>query len=160
LNPYTGVLSVIANQILNNDVVEMYEDGGQTRDLVNVEDVADAHYLASLLDFSEFTAINIATGKMSRLDEVCKKMIEILCPDKKLIFNGKHRMGDVYEVGADNSLARKVLGWIPKHNIVDDIKVYCGYIHANRELFTVGNTIKQENEIITRYNLVRDTNGS
>ena len=41
LNPYTGVLSIFAQQILNNTIPEIYEMGNPARDFVCIDDVVD-----------------------------------------------------------------------------------------------------------------------
>lgn len=156
LNPYTGVLSVIANQLLNNDKVEMYEDGSQTRDLINVEDIAEAHFVASRKNLKQtlFIPINIATGVSTDLLYIAERMRDLLAPEKKIIFNGKHRAGDVMHVDSDISLMINFLEWYPKYDIDTDIIEYCSYIEKNREKFTVRNTIKEEQTKIERLGLI------
>ncbi len=46
-NPYTGVIAIFCTRLLNNQPPIMYEDGGQTRDLCFVEDIARANLLAA-----------------------------------------------------------------------------------------------------------------
>ena len=42
-NPYTGILSVFASNILNGKPPIVFEDGNQLRDFIYVEDVARAN---------------------------------------------------------------------------------------------------------------------
>ena len=46
LNPYTGILSVFSTRILNNNDIDIYEDGMQSRDFVYIDDVVDGTALA------------------------------------------------------------------------------------------------------------------
>ena len=46
-NPYTGVIAIFCTRLLNHQPPIMYEDGGQTRDLCFVEDIARANLLGS-----------------------------------------------------------------------------------------------------------------
>lgn len=156
LNPYTGVLSIIANQLINNDKVELYDTGEQTRDLIHVEDVAEAHFLASRLEnFSGFTPINIGTGKSHSIKSIAYLMEHLISNrTKDIVFNGKRRSGDIRHMMADISLAKKLLGWEPKHNLVEDIKAYCKYVLYNKEKFMV-NTVKEEQENIIRKGLLK-----
>ena len=46
-NPYTGVIAIFCTRLLNDQPPVMYEDGGQTRDLCFVEDIARANLLVA-----------------------------------------------------------------------------------------------------------------
>jgi dTDP-L-rhamnose 4-epimerase len=89
----------------------VFEDGGQRRDFVHVEDVAAAN-LAALFDADGVDgALNVASGHPITLCE----MAEILCEsDGRGIrpeIVGGYRLGDVRHVVADPSLARRALGF-------------------------------------------------
>src|SRR5262249_7478978 len=45
-NPYTGILSIFSNLIMENRPINVFEDGTESRDFVFVEDVAEATALA------------------------------------------------------------------------------------------------------------------
>lgn len=154
LNPYTGVLSIIANQCLNSEKIEIYDDGSQTRDLVHIDDVANAHFLASHTDIPGFMAMNIGTEISHSMMDIAVRIRDILAPDKEIVLEGVHRKGDIMHMKANTSRARKLLGWKPNHELYDDIQQYCAYVLANRERFTFGNTIKDENENILKKGLV------
>ena len=49
-NPYTGVIAIFCTRLLNRQPPIMYEDGGQTRDLCFVEDIARANLLVATTD--------------------------------------------------------------------------------------------------------------
>lgn len=158
LNPYTGVLSIIANQLLNSSKVTIYDDGSQTRDLINVEDVADALFAASRDKnlANMFTAINICTGKSMSMLEIAVKMRDILSPAKEIICTGTHRKGDVMHMAGDNTAAKVLLGWSPKHTLENDIIKYCNYIEKERDNFTLPNisTVELENINIRKMRLL------
>ena len=44
-NPYTGILSIFSTRILNNNQIEIFEDGLESRDFVYIDDVVDATFL-------------------------------------------------------------------------------------------------------------------
>ncbi len=87
------------------------KDGTNVRDYVQVEDLIDAHILA-LKHVME-------TNKYSNLEilEAAKKVTSIDIP----YTIGPRRGGDPDSLVADSSKARKVLGWKPKHENVDDV---------------------------------------
>lgn len=154
LNPYTGVLSIIANQCLNSDKISIYDDGSQTRDLIHIDDVADAHYKASNTKTNGISILNIGTGRSYSLMYIAEKIRDILSPGKEIVADGKHRKGDIMHMKADIRNAMSSLDWKPKHNLDDDIIEYCSYVQKNRGKFTTGNTIKEENSNIDKRGLV------
>lgn len=157
LNPLTGVLSIIANQIINNDKIELYDDGGQTRDLIEVKDVADAHFIASRVKLHDyFTAVNVGTGFSKPLNYIAKKMRDILSPDKKIVFNGLTRKGDIRHMYACTYFMQDFLNFWPKTKIDDGIVEYCEFIKKNWDKFKVGNTVKEENERIKKMGLINE----
>ena len=135
-NPYTGVLSVIANKIINSDSVQLYEDGEQSRDLVSAIDVAEAHWVASFLDNKNlFEAYNIGTGISISMKSVAVRMIELLDPDKKLVFTNEYRNGDIKHSLANCEKFMKATGWSPRLRIDDAIVQYCDFIKLNWKKF-------------------------
>lgn len=135
-NPFTGVLSIIAAKILNNDKVELFEDGEQTRDLIHVKDVADAHYAATIAkNLKTFEAINIATGVSTTMKSIAEKMISIMSPNKPLVFDNTMRKGDIKHSKAEISKAKNLLNWWSKIKLEDSIVEYCDYVLKNEKLF-------------------------
>ncbi len=98
------------------------KDGTSIRDYIHVMDIADGHKLA--LDYlfennSEILYLNLGTGKGTSVLELldCYEKIN----DVKIPYCfSKKRPGDVPILIADNSKAKKVLGWEPLRTI-DDI---------------------------------------
>ncbi len=86
-------------------------DGTCLRDYVHVRDIADAHVIAAeMLMSGELPAvINIGTGKGSSVLEVVRTLLDLTGSSLEPEFV-KRRAGDIGELVADVSLARKVLG--------------------------------------------------
>lgn len=99
-------------------------DGTCIRDYIHIEDLAEAHYLSSKLmkkDFSKLLIINVGTAKgKSVLDVVntFSKVNNCNIPYKFL----NRRDGDVANLVADNSMAKRILGWAPRFSFVDMCK--------------------------------------
>jgi len=136
LNPYTGVLSIIANKLLNSDKVELFGDGNEYRDLVNVEDVANAHFLATRYEWKGFDAMNVGSGSYETMRCTALEMRDMIDKSKEVIFNGKTRRGDVRGICADISKIKKKLNWVPEHSSVGKIQEYCQFIRENKEKYT------------------------
>lgn len=133
LNPYTGVLSLIANKILTSDIIELYEDGLQTRDLVHVKDVAKIHfYVSEFWPTQMFDTFNVGTGKSVSMLYVAEKMRDILAPGKKITINGKVRKGDIKNSSANIYKTCLTYSWHPTIDIDTGIEMYCNWIKANK----------------------------
>ena len=61
-NPYTGVAAIFASRLLNGRAPLIFEDGEQSRDFVDVRDVARALALALESEDAVGHAINVGTG--------------------------------------------------------------------------------------------------
>ncbi len=62
-NPYTGVIAIFCTRLLNGQQPVMYEDGGQTRDLCFVEDIARANLLVATTDKLDGLPVNAGSGR-------------------------------------------------------------------------------------------------
>lgn len=121
-NPYTGVLSIFAQQLLEGKTLNIYEDGEIVRDFVYVSDVVSAfHQLCELEQMPQET-VDIGSGKGASIIEVARTMIEALgLFGEHLTISGQFRPGDVRFAVADISAAERVLGWTPKVSLSDGI---------------------------------------
>jgi len=147
-NPYTGVLSVIMNKMLNSDCIELNEDGEQQRDLIHCDDIAELHYLVSNLTETEYmyNMYNVGTGTSYSMKEIALRMMDAFGYDGTLKFNGKLRSGDIKDSIADTSKTELCLNWKAKINLEDSIVKYCKYVDENRDKFITEDTCAKADE--------------
>jgi len=69
-NPYTGVIAIFCTRLLNGQPPVMYEDGGQTRDLCFVEDIARANLLAMESDKLDGLPVNAGSGSATSVRDL------------------------------------------------------------------------------------------
>ena len=98
-------------------------DGSCIRDYVHVSDIADAHvkalnYLVDKKNKKKTTVFNLGTGNGVSVLE-CIHSFEKVSKRKLDFVIGKRRDGDVVNIYANNSLAKKELNWIPKYSLDD-----------------------------------------
>ena len=98
-------------------------DGTCVRDYVNVEDLCDAHVLALryLENGGRTDFFNLGTNEGSTVKEVfaeCEKVTGRRIP---LTVEGR-RPGDPASLVADNTKAKKILGWAPKRDLAHSIR--------------------------------------
>lgn len=155
-NPFTGVLSIIGNKIINSDKVELFEDGKQTRDLIHADDCASAHVKASLIELeNNFEAFNTATGKSISMAYVAEKMIKIIDSSKKLVFNNQIRKGDIKNSYANVTKIKNLLNWESKIDLDKSIEEYSFFLIKNWDKFKTKDTCKEEQDKLTNLNLIK-----
>ena len=98
-------------------------DGTCIRDYVHVTDVAEAHINAAkyLLEGNESITMNLGTGRGHSILEMIQTLESVT--GKKVIYTvNPRRSGDADSLVADTTIAKKVLTYSPKYDIVDILK--------------------------------------
>ncbi|SEG10043.1 dTDP-L-rhamnose 4-epimerase [Thalassococcus halodurans] len=122
-NPYTGVLSIFAQQLLEGKTLNIYEDGEIVRDFVHVSDVVSAFHRLCELELVPQETADIGSGKGASILEVAQTMIEVLdLVGERLTISGQFRPGDVRHAVADISAAERYLDWKPQVSLSDGIR--------------------------------------
>lgn len=99
-SPYSGVLSIIADSLKNNELFSVYGDGKQTRDFIYVEDVIQALIIIMNSATALHTVYNIATGRETSLNDVLMVFGKIV--NRKINVEYKtERSGDIMRSVSD-----------------------------------------------------------
>lgn len=113
-NPYTGVLSIFAQQLLAGRDLAIYEDGRIARDFVYVDDVVEALLRAGDTDLVHGETIDIGMGEATTIIDVARWLMKALgLPQTRYRITGEFRVGDIRHACADINAARERLGWRP-----------------------------------------------
>jgi len=108
--PYAGVASIFRSRLASGLAPLVFEDGGQRRDFVHVDDIARANVFALTATVAPTGAFNVASGAPITLLEMAEALANAdgrsLTPE----ITGEFRLGDVRHVVADGSRARDELG--------------------------------------------------
>jgi dTDP-L-rhamnose 4-epimerase len=110
-NPYTGVAAIFASRLLNRRPPLVFEDGGQTRDFIEVRDVARACSLALESAAATGEAINVGTGTPTSVLEVAETLARGLELEIEPEVVGEYRAGDIRHCYADPRKADELLGF-------------------------------------------------
>ena len=97
------------------------KDGTCVRDFIHIMDLAEAHVLVLnylIKNEPQNLKLNIGTGNGFTVLEVVNTFMKEINLDFKYKFV-QRRQGDYPEVVADNSLAKFILKWEPKRNLLD-----------------------------------------
>lgn len=109
---YALVMGIFAHQRLSNEPMSIRGDGEQRRDFTYVGDVVNANILASIsANVGNGEVINIGNGDNRSVNQIAD-----------LIGGARINVAPVvepFQTLADNSLAKKLLGWEPTQKIED-----------------------------------------
>jgi dTDP-L-rhamnose 4-epimerase len=113
-NPYTGILAVFSNLARQNELIEIYEDGFESRDFIYIDDVVSATVKSALFDGKYIGAINVGSGVATSVMSVAQTIKNYFSSSSEIRVSGAFRVGDIRHNIADISLAHKVLGFVPR----------------------------------------------
>lgn len=113
-NPYTGVTAIFISRLKNNKPAVIFEDGLQTRDFISVHDVVEAFVLALEKKEANYQMFNIGSGEGTTILQIAQTLSLLLGKKDLIQINGQFRKNDIRHCFADNSKAKKLLGWKPK----------------------------------------------
>jgi len=112
-NPYTGILAVFSNLARQNQGIEIYEDGLESRDFVYIDDVVEAT-IRSINYSGQFVgALNVGSGQATSVMTVAQEIKAYFDSSSTIKVTGAFRMGDIRHNIADVSKLEQVLGFVP-----------------------------------------------
>jgi dTDP-L-rhamnose 4-epimerase len=115
--PYSGVAAIFRSALEKGEPPRVFEDGGQMRDFVHVDDVAAANLAAASAVSSAadgFTAVNVSSGRPISILEVATALCDARRDSSgsvSPVITGQYRSGDVRHIVADPGRAAEVLGF-------------------------------------------------
>ena len=110
-NPYTGVVAIFASRLLNGHAPLVFEDGLQSRDFVDVRDVARAVALALTGSGGDGEAFNVGSGRPRSVREIADTIARGLGVELEPELVGQYRAGDIRHCFADPAKAERLLGF-------------------------------------------------
>ncbi len=109
--PYSGVAAIFRSALEQGDPPQVFEDGGQVRDFVHVDDVAAANLVAvEAVSSSGFAAVNVCSGRPITIRKVAELLARGNGPAP--VVTGRYRLGDVRHVVASPERAKSELGFV------------------------------------------------
>jgi dTDP-L-rhamnose 4-epimerase len=110
--PYAGVASIFRSALERGEAPRVYEDGGQLRDFVHVDDVARANLLSveQVATRTGAAAFNVASGEPHTVGEMALTLAKAFGGPEPLV-TGQFRLGDVRHIVASPESAQHDLGF-------------------------------------------------
>ena len=115
-----GVVSIFVQKDLSDEVLNIYGDGTQTRDLMYVEDCAEFVVQAAHSDAANGEILNAGLGE----DITINDLAALVCKDTGRIqyVEHIHPQSEIPKLVCNYSKAKRLLGWEPKTSLIEGIE--------------------------------------
>jgi dTDP-L-rhamnose 4-epimerase len=123
-NPYTGILAVFSNLARQNQSIDIYEDGEESRDFVYIDDVVSATVESILYQGNFLGALNIGSGQAITVAMVAKEIKYFFNSTSAINVSGAFRMGDIRHNIADQKAAQEILSFKPKIQFKEGLRQF------------------------------------
>lgn len=110
-NPYTGVAAIFLSRLLNDKRPLVFEDGLQSRDFIDVRDIARCLRLAVEFQGGGVHTLNVGTGRPTSILKIARELGRLLGKPLEPELLQRFRAGDIRHCIADATRAREVLGF-------------------------------------------------
>lgn len=123
---YGNVIPIFAERMLRDREVIIFGDGEQTRDFVNVKDVARANYLAGT-SADAAGSFNLGSGSRVSITELARIMGSFVGKPVNVVY-GDTRPGDVRDSLAAIDAARDAFGFVPTVELESGLEEYLAWL--------------------------------
>lgn len=132
-NPYTGILAVFSNLARQNETIEIYEDGQESRDFVYIDDVIEV--TLRCVNYAEryVGALNVGSGNATSVLTVAKEVKAYFRSENPLVVTGAFRIGDIRHNIADISLATELLNFKPQTSFEQGLSNFLSWAKGQAE---------------------------
>jgi len=122
---YGNVIPIFAQRIFSNEPITIYGDGEQTRDFVNVKDVARANYLAAV-NGQASNVYNLGSGSSITINSLAEIMQAISRRDVGIQY-APPRPADVRHCKAQTTRVREGLGFEVSIGLTTGLQEYMNW---------------------------------
>lgn len=132
-----GFIAWFVRQALNGEVIELFGDGKQRRDLNYVDDVVDALLLAGVSEEAEGKVFNLGNHEIISLAEVAEEVIKLTGRGRAVgvPFPVERQLIDVGNCYCSYQKLEKLLGWRPRVGLRDGLRRTIEFYGRNREQY-------------------------
>jgi len=132
-NAYSGANRIFSLNLYLNKAPTIYEDGGQVRDYVNIQDVVRANLLVLDKDEADYQVFNVGGGKAYTVLEFYDIVRKVFEKDIDAKIPGVYRYGDTRHIFSDISKL-KFLGWEPRFTPEKSVADYRKYLEEQTDI--------------------------
>lgn len=109
-NPYTGILAIFSGLARSKSLIQIFEDGKESRDFIFIDDVVDTtwRFISEERDLSG--RYNVGTGERTTILQVANEIVRYFGSNAPISITGAFRQGDIRHNFADLSKTRAAIG--------------------------------------------------
>ncbi len=126
-----AVIAMIARSFIKQDPFEVWGDGTQVRNWTYVDDIVRGTILAAE-KIDDGTAVNLGTMERIRVIDAVNETLKYTGHKVQIKFLPHMPVGPLNRV-ADNSLAKKLLGWEPKYKFIEGLHKTIDWYYATKK---------------------------
>jgi dTDP-L-rhamnose 4-epimerase len=127
-NPYTGILSIFSNLLLNNQNVYVFEDGKESRDFIFIDDVVRALVMSLSINSGDYEIFNIGSGIKTSVFEIATALMNNYKSNSQIIINNQFRIGDIRHNFADKTKIDKYYSFAPEIDLKRGLERFCDWV--------------------------------
>jgi len=128
---YGNVIPIFAKRALSGTPITIFGDGEQTRDFINVRDVALANYRAATF-LDGVHVFNCGTGQSITINHLAALIQECAGSNVDTVYEAP-RLGDVRHCRADISRMHEKLGFVPSGDMKADLRAYLDWFRQDSQ---------------------------
>lgn len=126
---YGNVIPIFAKRIYANEPLIIFGDGEQTRDFLNVADVAQANYKG--MQYGNVTDVyNLGCGNVITINTLARMMLDIAGKDNEIV-HAPERPADVRHCKAETGKVSKDLGFKAEVDFATGLEEYMKWYRDN-----------------------------
>jgi UDP-glucose 4-epimerase len=126
---YAAAVPIFARRLLDGKPVTIYGDGGQTRDLVYVQDVVRANLAASTHPDAPGQIFNVCSGAEIRVIDLIETLMDLF-PNAPAPEFAPARQGDIYRSAGNPAKAAALLGFRAQTSLEQGLKSVVDWMKA------------------------------
>jgi dTDP-L-rhamnose 4-epimerase len=130
-NPYTGILAIFSNLARTGQLIQIFEDGQESRDFVYVEDVVRATAACLSPDVTGFETVNVGSNERASVLTVANGINVFIGNRSEIKITGAFREGDIRHGVADLTKARALLNYEPLWSFPDGLRKFLSWAMEN-----------------------------
>ncbi|HYF13584.1 MAG TPA: SDR family NAD(P)-dependent oxidoreductase [Phycisphaerales bacterium] len=152
-NAYSGACRIFCLSFHTGRAPDIYEDGKQVRDFVNIHDVVDANVLCLHDPRADYEMFHVGGDKACTVAEFASIVAEVFGVRGYVpVPSGKYRFGDTRHIYSDVSKLRR-LGWAPKRTTRESVEAYRAWLQSADNVEAI---LDYANKMMANMNVVRD----
>lgn len=133
-NPYTGILSIFTRLALQNEEINIFEDGLESRDFVYIDDVVSATINCLKSKQKGQHILNVGSGVPVNVLEVANEIVDYLKSKSEIKISATFREGDIRHNFADLKLIKEIIGFEPKWSFKEGVHSFIDWVLEQNDI--------------------------